>query len=358
MPIRTRNVAVATITIALTAAFSTVGLAPASAAPADCTTVETAKDAKAVDCIATIRLRAEAATRKAALAEEAYHQAQAASDDATDQAEALRLAAEHAERVAVRSRTAAATVAASLARGGGSVGQTTEVLLSGEGAGSVLYNLSRVSALTEDTSQLAADAKRDSDAAAALETQAGRAADRASVSAHGAKATFDDAKKSAEAALLLVQQTESKQDQAATKVDSAKYQAAYVDLPADASTAAKVVAFARAQIGEPYVFAAAGPSSWDCSGLTMMAFQSVGIAIGGHGATVQYTTARSKGLLVPYAQAQPGDLLFWGSGGDMEHVAVYSGGGKMIEAPHPGASVREVPVRTGGMSGMVARYTG
>ena len=130
----------------------------------------------------------------------------------------------------------------------------------------------------------------------------------------------------------------------------------YVDLPANASTAARVLAFARGQIGKPYVFGGAGPRTWDCSGLTMMAFHSVHISIGGHSSNAQYHLAARRGLLVPYSAAQPGDLLFYGSG-DMYHVAIYSGGGRMVEAPRPGADVREVPVRDGDLAPMVARFS-
>ena len=361
MPIRARSAAAAALTAVLTATITTtIGLAPASAAPLACKTVDSASDSQAVGCIAELRLRSEAASRAASVADERWNQARMASKDAADTAEALRIAANHAQAVADRSRARAALVTASLVRGGGSVGQTATVLMSGDGAGQVLHDLSRVSELTEDSTTLADDAARDSRTAEALQAQAGAAADRSASSAVVAKAAFDEAKKTAEAAITLVQQTETKRDrQQAPKGASSALEAAYVDLPANASTAAKVIAFGRAQIGEPYVFGAAGPGSWDCSGLTMMAFQSAGIQIGGHGATVQYTTARSKGLLVPYSQAQPGDLVFYGSGSDMAHVAIYSGGGNMIEAPHPGAQVREVPVRTqGGLAPMVARYTG
>ncbi|MBW4042994.1 MAG: C40 family peptidase [Acidobacteria bacterium] len=122
--------------------------------------------------------------------------------------------------------------------------------------------------------------------------------------------------------------------------------------------AASAVAFARDQIGDPYRFAGAGPNSWDCSGLTMMAYASVGIAIGGHSATAQYDLAKSEGKLVPYSQAQVGDLIFYtDGGGDMYHVAVYSGSGMMIEAPYAGVPVREVPVRSYERVSQVARPT-
>jgi cell wall-associated NlpC family hydrolase len=122
--------------------------------------------------------------------------------------------------------------------------------------------------------------------------------------------------------------------------------------------AASAVAYARDQIGDAYRFGGAGPTSWDCSGLTMMAYASVGIGIGGHSATAQYDLARAQGKLVPYAQARVGDLVFYtDGGGDMYHVAIYSGSGMMIEAPYAGVPVREVPVRSVDRVGQVARPT-
>lgn len=120
---------------------------------------------------------------------------------------------------------------------------------------------------------------------------------------------------------------------------------------------AAAIAFARAQLGEPYVFAGAGPYAWDCSGLTLKAFASVGISIGTHSATNQYYTAADRGELVPYADRRPGDLIFYGDGsGDMYHVTIYTGGGMMIEAPREGVPVREVPVRAYDRASKVARF--
>lgn len=130
----------------------------------------------------------------------------------------------------------------------------------------------------------------------------------------------------------------------------------------NAAAVATAIAFARAQVGEPYQFGAAGPSAWDCSGLTMMAYSAAGLAIGGHGSSAQYTRAASRGLLVPYSQVQPGDLIFYSTGGSTTaskyHVAFYIGGGQMIEAPYPGKPVRIVPVRSYDRVGLVARPSG
>lgn len=130
----------------------------------------------------------------------------------------------------------------------------------------------------------------------------------------------------------------------------------------NAAAVATAIAFARAQLGEPYVFGAAGPDGWDCSGLTMMAYAAAGIAIGGHGATAQYNRAASRGLLVPWAQVQPGDLIFYSTGGSTSaskyHVTLYIGNGQMIEAPYPGVPVRITTARSFDRVPFVARPSG
>lgn len=352
MTIGARKIAGIAITAFIAATVTATGFTSASAAPSACTDISSLHGKSLKSCLKVLRAEAESAGHTAAVADEVYLKAKHATADAKKQVDQLNSAAETAAVVAAQSRTRAAVVAAHLARSGGSVGQTTEVLLSGDGASQVLYHLSRMDELTEDTTQLANDAARDSDAAVDLQQEAQAAAEQLASQQQQAKAAYHEAKKTAAAVALLVQQAQIKQS-GGSEADAT----AFVDLPADASVADKAVAFARAQIGDPYVFGAAGPSSWDCSGLTMGAYAAAGIDVGGHGVNVQHATASSRGLLVPYSQAQPGDLLFYGSG-DYYHVAIYSGGGKMIEAPYPGQSVREVAVRTGDLAPMVARFSG
>lgn len=130
----------------------------------------------------------------------------------------------------------------------------------------------------------------------------------------------------------------------------------------NAAAVATAIAFARAQLGEPYVFGGAGPDGWDCSGLTMMAYAAAGIAIGGHGATARYSRASTRGLLVPWAQVQPGDLIFYSTGGSTSaskyHVTIYIGNGQMIEAPYPGVPVRITTARSFDRVPFVARPSG
>lgn len=100
-----------------------------------------------------------------------------------------------------------------------------------------------------------------------------------------------------------------------------------------ATKAAKVINFAEAQIGKPYVWGATGPDSYDCSGLTQDAWKAAGISL-------PRTTwdQVEVGTTVKTADAKPGDLVFFYD--DISHVGIYIGDGKMIHAPKPGANVR------------------
>ncbi|AWN29040.1 MULTISPECIES: C40 family peptidase [Streptomyces] len=96
----------------------------------------------------------------------------------------------------------------------------------------------------------------------------------------------------------------------------------------------KALAFARAQIGKPYVWGATGPASYDCSGLTQAAWKAVGVDL------PRTTWDQVKiGQRVATKDLQPGDLVFFYD--DISHVGMYIGNGKMVHAPKPGANVRE-----------------
>ena len=98
---------------------------------------------------------------------------------------------------------------------------------------------------------------------------------------------------------------------------------------------------AESYLGVPYVWGGASRSGVDCSGLVMLAYDAVGIYLP-HYSGAQYQDT----IPVPLWDIQPGDLLFYGPGGD-EHVAMYVGGGQMIEAPETGYTVHITPVRLG-----------
>ncbi len=98
--------------------------------------------------------------------------------------------------------------------------------------------------------------------------------------------------------------------------------------------AGAAIEYARAQLGKPYCYAGAGPSCFDCSGLTMRAWGAAGVSMP-HYSGAQYSMFPH----VPLNAMQPGDLVFWGPGGS-DHVGLYIGGGQMISAPHTGDVVK------------------
>ena len=99
------------------------------------------------------------------------------------------------------------------------------------------------------------------------------------------------------------------------------------------------LAWAGTQLGKPYVAGADGPASYDCSGLTSAAYRTVGVSL------VHFSQSQfAAGQKIPVAQLQPGDLVFFATDpGDWQtihHVAIYAGGGRMVEAPHTGDVVK------------------
>jgi cell wall-associated NlpC family hydrolase len=110
--------------------------------------------------------------------------------------------------------------------------------------------------------------------------------------------------------------------------DTGSYTGEIPDIPGSAGTA---VTFAFNQIGKPYGFGDAGPNSYDCSGLTSAAWAKAGKSLP-HNAAAQYrATAR-----ISKSDLQPGDLVFYRNN---QHVAIYVGGGKIIDAPSAGRDV-------------------
>jgi cell wall-associated NlpC family hydrolase len=97
--------------------------------------------------------------------------------------------------------------------------------------------------------------------------------------------------------------------------------------------AAAAVQYALAQVGDAYVYGAAGPSAFDCSGLTMMAWAQAGVGLP-HSSSAQF----GSGPHVSSNALQPGDLVFYYS--PISHVALYIGNGLIVHAAHPGAGVR------------------
>jgi cell wall-associated NlpC family hydrolase len=111
--------------------------------------------------------------------------------------------------------------------------------------------------------------------------------------------------------------------------------------PSSSTKGQQIVNLARTHLGQHYVYGAAGPSSFDCSGLTQYVHRQAGI-------TIPRTVGSQQAAARPVSKssAQPGDLIFIGG----YHVGIYTGGGRMIDAPKTGDVVKERPIWTSAYS--------
>jgi cell wall-associated NlpC family hydrolase len=107
------------------------------------------------------------------------------------------------------------------------------------------------------------------------------------------------------------------------------------------------IKFAFKQIGDRYVFGADGMVYWDCSGLTMRAYQAAGVNLP-HSSAAQSRMGKS----IPFNEKKPGDLLFFGR--PVSHVGIYIGGGKMVHAPRSGSRVKIADASSLGSKRLVA----
>lgn len=110
-------------------------------------------------------------------------------------------------------------------------------------------------------------------------------------------------------------------------------------VPSISGDAERAVAWARTQIGTPYSLGGTGPQAYDCSGLTMRAYEHAGLTLPRTSRQQYAATTRITG-----AQLQPGDLVFWSTDATpagIYHVALYAGRDRIIQAPAPGSTVED-----------------
>jgi cell wall-associated NlpC family hydrolase len=188
--------------------------------------------------------------------------------------------------------------------------------------------------------QAATQAKADADAAAAQAAQT-----LTDVSSQQAGLTAEIADYQAQYDSLSAAQ---KQQVVEEDAGPALQPPASVEAPTDAAQAA--VNTALAQLGDPYVWAAAGPNAFDCSGLTQYAYAAAGVTL------PHSSSAQSKmGTAVSRAQLQPGDLVFFYS--PVSHVGMYIGNGQMVHASTAGSPVLVSSVDMAGYVG-ARRFVG
>jgi peptidoglycan DL-endopeptidase CwlO len=155
------------------------------------------------------------------------------------------------------------------------------------------------------------------------------------------KATIDD--KLAEAKSLLGELEAAEREAMVSRSEArpaTPAPSAPAPAPAPASgSAGAAVSYALAQVGDAYVYGASGPSAFDCSGLTSMAWAAAGVSLP-HSSTAQY----SSGPHIATSDLQPGDLVFYYS--PISHVGMYIGNGMIVHAANPGSGVTTAPLNS------------
>ena len=250
---------------------------------------------------------------------------------AADRAEDAQDDADAAAGEALAARDTAAAAADSANAEAAAVGEEKTRLIAD------LARLQDISVTLAERRQAGLEERARAAAAAAAEREARRQARQAAAEAAAEAAEQQAAADAAEQA----DQDEQDADDSDDSKDSGRHKQAVPDAapPAPGAGVPAVLAFARAQLGEPYRWGASGPSAWDCSGLTAGAWAAAGKSLP-HYSVAQYeqsTPIRSSDL-------RPGDLVFWGSSSSpssIYHVALYAGNGKIIHAPRTGKPVTE-----------------
>ena len=356
----------------------------------------TASEVARIEGILT-ELEAQAAElgKIAQIKSEDYAEARDALTVATQKVDRLGDRADAAQEKADESAARAARLISQLARTGGGDVTLGLIMGSADDTDQLLSRLSSMNRLTESSADILAKAQFDQNLARSLAADA-KAAERVrKARAKDAEDALAVAQAASDAANAQVAEQQANADRLYAQLASLKNTTAAVERnyqegltealeqqqnnppapppsppsgvdptpPAPVGSAVEqAIAYARAQLGEPYAFGGAGPSSWDCSGLSKMSYASAGVYIGTHSVSNQYATMRAQNRLVGLNALQPGDLLFYSSGGSTSggfyHVAIYIGGGQMIEAPRAGVPVRIVAIRYGDLVPYAGRPTG
>ena len=288
-----------------------------------------------------------------ATAQQLYHQAEQASErynKAADQLKAARtrlsslqgdLDRQQAKVDQVRKQVASSVVSQYQ---GQALSTTTQAFLS-KNPDAFLNQLATVSQFNDQRSQMMADfavqekqlelrkqaAKRE--LAQIAKTKEQLAAEKAQIhkKAAAAKALLDRLQAEAAARTATVSRSASRPPLTNVSVSG---------------SAAAVVSFAEAQLGDAYVYGATGPDAWDCSGLTMGAWAQAGVSLP-HNAAAQM----SYGTPVSESELQPGDLVFYYQ--PVSHVGIYIGNGQIVTAENPSVGVVTAPVNSMPYSGAV-----
>lgn len=310
---------------------------------------------------------------------EQYIRALKRADDMREKVKSLQDQAKASANKAETARVQLGQLVAQMFRDRSANDITLELFFNPESAEDLLFEMSMQEIVAQRTESIYQSALDQQAQAQALELELEEAKKQLEVVEAEAKKLFDEAQAAADAVIAKVRSTERERatmmSQLASLQDNAedlerqrregleaeRRQNAiktaptapelYTVGPPNKELVERAIDFAREQLGERYVLGGAGPNVWDCSGITMKSYAAAGVYIGWHSATAQYNVMAAQKKLVPFQDAQRGDLIWWSQeeafSGDKYHVAIYLGDGMMLEAPNPARTVRIVPVRYG-----------
>jgi peptidoglycan DL-endopeptidase CwlO len=328
---RSRAIGLGICATALTATVLVPGAATADPSPAT-----PSSTASATASAASVQAQLNALTVKNSQVVEAYDQAQVAVTKTAAQARAASAAAARANAAYTQAQNElSATIAMQYESGAFS---TTGALLSSDSGQSYLNSLNTLSAVSTHSAQVVQQAVTTKAAAAAAQTAAKQAAGRAV----SARDSLNQQRTTVQAQMAKLRTTLASLTAAQRgtyyRISNPSVAATSIpNIPAPNARAATAVAFAKAQVGKPYVWGASGPNSYDCSGLTMASWRAAGVSLP-HSSAQQY----GYGTHIPESALQPGDLVFMYS--PISHVTIYIGGGLLVSAPQTGQDVSIVPL--------------
>ncbi len=360
-----------------------------------------AEISKIQDFLVSLEQKAAALGREAQAKGELYNIASEQLDAASAKAGRLtKQSTDAAAQASVSSRRAGQLAAQFARTGGSSLGLS---LLLSKDSTNLLSTLGTVSKLTEQSTLIYQQAERDKNIASSLAAEAKAAVSERQRLAASAQSALDAANAASSAMLAQIAAQQADADQLYDQLASLKGTTAEVERqyligitdpptpptsppttppgtdpgsgspgtpstpppttptsPPSTSAVEAAIAYAYAQLGDPYEYGGSGPDSWDCSGLTKAAYAAAGVYIGAHGSTSQYRYLSGQGRLVPVSQLQRGDLVFYSDDGGAStyHTALYLGGGQMIEAQYEGVPVKVSNLRYYDLMYYGARPTG
>jgi cell wall-associated NlpC family hydrolase len=295
--------------------------------------------------IDTVESRVDTLYHQAEQASERYNDARLELKQSRTRLSALQadVARQQAKVVTVRQQVAASVVAQYQ---GQALSSTTQVLLS-KNPDAFLSQLTTVSEHNDQQSQMMADFAVQAKQLEMRESAAKRELTRiAGTEKQLAKEKAAIDARAAEAKELLGKLKERAAAASRSSRSSDRSVAAPTVAVAASGRAGAAVQYALAQVGDAYVYGAAGPSAFDCSGLTMMAWAQAGVGLP-HSSGAQM----GSGPSVSQSQLRPGDLVFYYS--PVSHVGIYIGNGQIVHAANPSSGVRVAPVNSMPYSGAV-----